>query len=488
MKIAFLASECEPFAKSGGLADVVGSLSKALGELGHEVVVVLPFYRSIRDGGFEVSSYFDSMCVKMGNGIEEWCSVKKARLSEFVDAFFIESNKYFDRDGFYCDRSNNDFGDNAYRFAFFCRAALQLLKDMDFHADIVHCHDWQTSAVCAFLKIWDWRGTPLSNAKSVLTIHNIGYQGIYGSGVLGYCGFPWNFYVSDIFEDFGRINLLKGGIFFADFVTTVSPKYAEETLNSDLGCGLNDFLRRKGESYVGILNGIDPTLWNPAKDTLLPANFSMRKLDGKALCKSELQKRFALDVNENIPIVGVVSRFATQKGLDVLANSIERIVTAMQVQFAVMGSGEPALERHFQYLRDEYPGVVGDYIGFNNEIAHLVEAGSDFFIMPSRYEPCGLNQIYSLRYGTLPIVRNTGGLADTVDQYDEKSGKGTGFKFDYLSEEAIFDTVGWAVSTYFDRPEQLLTMRRRAMRRDFSWKSSAAEYEKIYRQAAQGEN
>ena len=214
----------------------------------------------------------------------------------------------------------------------------------------------------------------------------------------------------------------------------------------------------------------------------------MRKLDGKALCKSELQKRFALEVKENIPVVGVVSRFATQKGLDVLANSIERIVTAMQVQFAVMGSGEPALERHFQYLRDEYPGVVGDYIGFNNEIAHLVEAGSDFFIMPSRYEPCGLNQIYSLRYGTLPIVRNTGGLADTVDQYDEKSGKGTGFKFDYLSEEAIFDTVGWAVSTYFDRPEQLLTMRRRAMRRDFSWKSSATEYEKIYRQTAQGEN
>ena len=480
MKIAFVASECYPFVKTGGLADVTGSLSQALAETGNEVVVILPYYKAISSQDIEISTFFETMCVHMGCGIEEWCSVKTAMLGKKVRVFLIESDKYFLRDGLYCDSFGNDFQDNPYRFAFLSRAALQLLRDMDFRPDVVHAHDWQTAAVCAYMKTWDWGRSGIDKALSVLTIHNIGYQGIYSADCLDYCGFDWKFFTSGIFEDYGRVNFLKGGIHFADFVTTVSPKYAEETLGGSQSYGLAPYLREKKDKYIGILNGADYSVWDPKTDKMIPANFSARSFKGKALCKRELQRRFGLAEDEKIPLIGVVSRFAHQKGLDILAKTIGRIVDSMVVQFAVMGSGENELEHFFGRIPGEKPGRIGSFIGYSDEISHLVEAGSDFFIMPSRYEPCGLNQIYSLKYGTLPIVRNTGGLSDTVIQYNESDGSGTGFKFDYLSPDALFDTVGWAVSTYFDRPKHIDMMRKAAMKCDFSWKISAKEYEKIY--------
>ena len=486
MKIAFIASECYPLVKTGGLADVVGSLSQALATLGHEVVVIIPYYKkNIASHNIGISTFFETMCVHMGSGIEEWCSVKTAMLGKKVRVFFIESDKYFFREGLYCDSFNNDFQDNPYRFAFFSRAALQLLRDMDFRPDIVHAHDWQTAAVCAYMKTWDWGDSGINKAKSVLTIHNIGYQGIYSADCLDYCGFDWKFFTSDIFEDYGRVNFLKGGIYFADSVTTVSPKYAEETLGGLQSYGLAPYLRNKKDKYTGILNGVDYSVWDPKTDRMIPENFSARSFKGKIACKRELQRRFGLDENENIPVIGVVSRFAYQKGLDILAKTIGRIVDSMLVQFAIMGSGEAELENFFRWIPGEKHGKTGSFIGYSDEISHLVEAGSDFFIMPSRYEPCGLNQIYSLKYGTLPIVRNTGGLSDTVQQYSETDGSGTGFKFDYLSPDAIFDTVGWAVSTYFDRPKHIEKMRKAAMKCDFSWKNSAKEYEKIYQEITQ---
>lgn len=481
MKIAFIASECYPFAKTGGLADVVGSLSQALAGIGHEVVVILPYYKAVSSQHIEISAFFETMCVHMGCGIEEWCSVKTAMLGKKVRVFLIESDKYFLRDGLYCDSFGNDFQDNPYRFAFFSRAALQLLRDMDFRPDVVHAHDWQTAAVCAYMKTWDWGGSGIDKALSVLTIHNIGYQGIYSADCLDYCGFDWKFFTSGIFEDYGRVNFLKAGIHFADFVTTVSPKYAEETLGGLQSYGLAPYLRDKKDQYSGILNGVDYSVWDPKTDKMIPANFSARSFKGKTICKRELQRRFGLAEDEKIPLVGVVSRFAHQKGLDILAKTIVRIIDSMLVQFAVMGSGEKELEHFFGRIPGERPGRIGSFIGYSDEISHLVEAGSDFFIMPSRYEPCGLNQIYSLKYGTLPIVRNTGGLSDTVIQYNESDGSGTGFKFDYLSPDAVFDTVGWAVSTYFDRPKHIDLMRKAAMKCDFSWKNSAKEYEKIYK-------
>jgi len=481
MKIAFVASECYPFVKTGGLADVTGSLSQALAERGNEVLVILPYYKAISSQDIEISTFFETMCVHMGCGIEEWCSVKTAMLGKKVRVFLIESDKYFLRDGLYCDSFSNDFQDNPYRFAFFSRAALQLLRDMDFRPDVVHAHDWQTAAVCAYMKTWDWGGSGIDKALSVLTIHNIGYQGIYSADCLDYCGFDWKFFTSGIFEDYGRVNFLKGGIHFADFVTTVSPKYAAETLDGTQGYGLAPYLRDKKDKYIGILNGADYSVWDPKTDKMIPANFSARSFKGKALCKRELQRRFGLAEDEKIPLIGVVSRFAHQKGLDILAKTIGRIVDSMVVQFAVVGSGEKELEHFFGRIPGEKQGRIGSFIGYSDEISHLVEAGSDFFIMPSRYEPCGLNQIYSLKYGTLPIVRNTGGLSDTVIQYNESDGNGTGFKFDYLSADALFDTVGWAVSTYFDRPKHIDKMRKAAMKCDFSWKISAKEYEKIYK-------
>ena len=482
MKIAFIASECYPLVKTGGLADVVGSLSQALAGLGHEVAVIIPYYKkNISSWSVGISTFFETMCVHLGWGIEEWCSVKTAVLGKNVRIFLIESDKYFMREGLYSDVFNNDFQDNPYRFAFFSRAALQLLRDMDFRPDVIHAHDWQTAAACVYMKTCDWGESGIDKAKAVLTIHNIGYQGIFSADCLDYCGFDWKYFNSDVFEDYGRVNFLKGGIHFADYVTTVSPKYASETLDGSQSYGLAPYLKNKGDRYIGILNGVDYSVWDPKTDKMIPENYSARSLKGKAACKKVLQQRFGLVEDENIPVIGVVSRFAYQKGLDVLAKTVERIVDSMLVQFAVMGSGDNELENFFRRITAERAGKVGNFIGYSDEMSHLVEAGSDFFIMPSRYEPCGLNQIYSLKYGTLPIVRNTGGLSDTVEQYDEASGSGTGFKFDYLSSDAIFDTVGWAVSTYFDRPKHFTSMRKAAMKCDFSWKNSAKEYGKIYK-------
>jgi starch synthase len=479
MQVAFVASECDPFVKTGGLADVVGSLPLELAESGNRVCVILPYYRSIKQCGFEMEVFFKSMGVWMGTK-EEWCAVKKLKNSGSVEFYFIEFDEYFDREGIYCDSENNDYKDNSKRFAFFSRAALQFLKDVSFDPDVVHVHDWQTAPVCAYLKIWDWGNSNLKNAKSVLTIHNIGYQGVYPADTYNYSGLGWENFVPSIFEAHGAINFLKGGIHFADVVTTVSPTYAKETLYGKESCGMGPYLNGKGANYIGILNGVDYGRWDPSVDKLIPFNYDHKDLKGKKKCKKVLQEKFGLNIKGNIPIIGVVSRFATQKGLDVLAQTIEAVLNSMVVQIVVLGSGDRDLEEYYSGLAQRMEGKAGCYIGYSNELAHLIEAGSDFFIMPSRYEPCGLNQIYSLRYGTLPIVRNTGGLADTVEQYNEQTGEGTGFKFDYLTPNSVYDTIGWAVSTYFDRPAHFKAMVKRAMKKDFSWKNSSKEYEKIY--------
>ena len=479
MKIAMIASESEPFVKTGGLADVVGSLPKALSESGHKVVVILPYYRCLKEIK-KIEPFFKSMGVWMGGGKEEWCAVRKT-VSSGIEYYFIEFDKYFSRDGIYSDLKNNDYTDNALRYCFFSRAALQLLRDINFKPDVVHAHDWQTAPVMAYMKLWDWGDSGIGQSKAVLTIHNIGYQGVYPAVDYNYMGFGWENFTSKIFEDHSRVNLLKGGIYFADHITTVSPSYAHEITNGKQAYGMAPFLEDKGEKFTGVLNGVDYEDWNPESDKLIPANYSLSNLRAKQKNKKALKKEMGLNPDDNFPIVGVVSRFADQKGLDVLSGAIESILNTMSVHFVILGSGDTALEKYFGELPSKFPGKVGSHIGYSNKLAHLIEAGSDFFIMPSRYEPCGLNQIYSLKYGTIPIVRDTGGLSDTVEQYDEKTGKGTGFKFDYLTPNSIYDTIGWAVSTYFDRKHHILKMKKAGMKKDFSWKHSAKEYEKIYK-------
>lgn len=481
LKIAMIASECVPYSKTGGLADVVGALPVALHKMGHEVIVILPKYSFIDYIRYGLQPFLSSLGVWMGN-VEEWCSVHKVE-NDGVPVYFIESNKYFDRWGLYHDADFNDYQDNPRRFGFLTRAGLQLCRDMGFSPDIVHVHDWQTALAPAYLKIWHWNDPLLSRAASVLTLHNIAYQGVYHASHFDYLGLQRNNFSPDKFEDHGQINILKGGIYYADMVNTVSPSFARETCTPEGGHGLAPFLNNKGENYVGILNGADYNWWNPGTDELIPVQYSAQDLAGKRQCKHELQQRFLLDVNPNIPVIGIVSRLVDQKGLGLLAQVIEGIVNNMLVQFVILGAGDKGLEYYFGPLPGRYTGKIGSYIGYNEELSHWIEAGADFFLMPSLYEPCGLNQIYSLKYGTLPIVRATGGLDDTVQQYDERTGAGTGFKFWEPSAHSLYYAVGWAVSTYFDRQDHIEQMIRVAMAQDFSWEHSARQYETLYARA-----
>jgi starch synthase len=481
LKLAMIAAECVPFAKTGGLADVVGALPQALRALGHEVVVVMPKYRGVDDAKYGLRPFLSPLGVWMGNTLE-WCAVHTID-NGGVPIYFVESDKYFDRPGLYHDADMNDYGDNPRRFGFLTRAALQLCRDTGFAPDIVHAHDWHAALAPAYLKIWHWDDPILGGAASVLTIHNLAYQGVYPAEHYDYLGLQWGNFTPDKFEDHGRINFLKGGIQYADMVTTVSPGYAAETRSPALGYGMAMFLNDKGQNYAGILNGVDYCQWNPAVDQLIPARYSPDDLSGKAECKRELQARMGLDASPDTPIVGVVSRLVAQKGLDLLAGTIGDIVENMRVQFAILGSGDNDLEATFGQLPSRYPGRIGSSIGFDNRLAHLIEAGADFFVMPSIYEPCGLNQMYALKYGTLPIVRATGGLDDSVMQYDEATGMGSGFKFYEPSVSALYYAVGWAVSTYYDHPQHMCKLVQNAMAQDFSWERSARSYEWAYARA-----
>jgi starch synthase len=482
LKIAFIASECAPYAKTGGLADVTGALPGALKRLGHNVVIIIPLYQRIDRTKYNIQPHHPLVGVWMGD-TEEWFAVHKTINEDDVPVYFIEYANYFEREGLYHDADFNDYLDNPRRFAFLSQAGLQVCKEIGFKPDIVHSHDWHTALASAYLKIWHWDDSDLGSAASLLTIHNIGYQGKYPAEHYAYTGLQQGNFTSDKFEDFGGMNYLKGGIQYADFVTTVSPKYALEIRTPDGGQGLAPYLNDKGNRYIGILNGVDYSIWNPATDPLIPATYSQEDMSGKAASKCELQHRLKLEVDEGIPLVGVVSRFADQKGLDLLAGAIEDIVKNMRVQFTILGSGDKSQEAFFADLPRKYPDRVGSYIGYHDELSHWIEAGSDFFIMPSRYEPCGLNQIYSLKYGSLPIVRATGGLDDTVEQYDQTTGDGTGFKFWELSSHAVYYTVGWAVSTFYDRPRHIRQMQQKGMQQNYSWEKSAQEYVKAYRNA-----
>ncbi|MBN2480157.1 MAG: glycogen synthase, partial [Bacteroidales bacterium] len=472
LKILMVASECIPYAMTGGMGDVVGSLPPSLLKLGADIRIVIPKYSFISTDNFNIVPFIDTMGVWMGNR-QEWCSVYKTITEKGIPVYFIEFNMYFAREGLYHDAGYNDYQDNPKRFAFLSRAALQLCQEIHFMPDIIHANDWPTALIPAYLKVWH-RGDPiLGNAASVLTIHNLAYQGQYSKEFYDYTGMGEINFTPDKFECHGAVNLLKGGIFYADFINTVSPGYARETLTPEGGFGLDPFLIKKGDRYAGILNGVDYNQWDPETDTLIPANYDMDDLKGKSMCKESLQKKMNLDRDPDIPVIGIVSRFTWQKGLDLLIACIENILESMQVQFAILGSGDNNQESFFGKLPGLYPGKAGSYIGYNNELAHLIEAGSDFFLMPSVYEPCGLNQIYSLKYGTIPIVRTTGGLNDTVDLYDPETGSGTGFKFSELNAQALYQVILQAVETYYKDKALILRLIRNGMQQHFSWDDSA---------------
>jgi len=472
-RILFITAECTPLAQTGGLGDAVAGLTKALLKRGHEVRIVMPLYQHI-DRARHGITFSRPCCVHFGGGEEIWVGIFEGKLDGEVPIWFVDYGRYFDRPGIY------DGDEDSYRFGVLSKAALQVCKDTGFQPHIAHVHDWMTSMAAVFLKTWDRVLSPLSRTASVLTIHNIGYQGKFDPSVLSFYGLGANYLTPDRFEDFGGINLLKAGIQYADAVTTVSPTYAKEIRGPIGGMGMAMYLNDRSDHLFGILNGVDSTLWNPEIDKYLPARFSRNDLSGKAACKRVLQERFGLTVDPKIPVFAIVSRFAPQKGFDLLRGALPQALRDMVMQVVVLGTGDPFTENFFRWLSGAYSGRASAHIGFSPELAHLIEAGSDFFLMPSLYEPCGLNQMYSSLYGTLPIVRATGGLEDTVENYNEATGRGTGFKFEEISDRALYYAIGWAVSTWFDRPQHYAAMQQQGMARNFTWDASAHKYERVY--------
>lgn len=482
MNVLFATSESVPYIKTGGLGDVSGSLAEHLAKKGHQVNVVLPLYKDISPKNLALELAIPMLHVQMGDAVLT-CQVWKKKRSAHLNIYFLEYNEYFDRSPIYDDGSNA-YSDNGIRFAFLSKAALEVSRAINFKPDVVQCNDWQTALIPYYLKTWRWGDNFFKDTASLLVIHNLGYQGQCHASFSKFIGLNWMQMRADEFESLGAINILKGGIFYADQIVTVSPTYAKEILSEPSGWGLSPFLQRRSEDISGILNGMDTEEWDPETDALIPAKFSSKDLSGKAICKQDLQERFYLKQDASIPVFGMVGRLASQKGLDLLQEKIHELMQE-KLQLVILGSGDPQLADFFGNLPKLYPGKVGAYIGFKPYLAHIIEAGSDFFIMPSRYEPCGLNQMYSLAYGTLPIVRGTGGLNDTVENYNEDKKSGTGFVFYDPTPEALKNTILWALDTWKHRKSDILKLQQNAMQQSFTWESSIASYEKVFKRAIQ---
>ncbi|MBQ8777097.1 MAG: glycogen synthase [Treponema sp.] len=483
MKILMVTSETVPFAKTGGLADAVSALALILKKQGHDVRIVMPRYYKI--DRTKLKPIEAPLAVAAGQ-IETWVKVYESTLpSSEVPVYFIDHEQCFGRDGIYGTKAEPDFYDNPYRSAVLCHGAFQICRMLGWYPDIMHAHDWFCALVPVLLK-HVCRNGYFAHTASVFTIHNLGYQGWYSKDSFPALGLDWNLYHGAGLERNGCINLLQSALSCADMITTVSPTYAQEIQTEDGGFGLDGLLRVRRDVVRGVLNGCDLDTWNPKTDKYIPYKFDSKNLANKAKCKAEVQKRLGLAVNPDVPLFGIITRLADQKGIaEVFAptyGSIYSICSNMDVQFAILGSGEKWCEDEINALQSKLPNLRA-VIGYDEGLSHLIEAGSDFFLMPSRYEPCGLNQMYSMLYGTLPIVRRTGGLADTVEQYNEFSGDGTGFLFDSLTPGAIYDTVGWATYAYYNKKDHIKQMQVRGMTKDFSWDKSADGYLNVYSEA-----
>jgi len=478
-KILLAASEVVPFAKSGGLADVAGALPKALRARGHDVRVVLPRYYIIDRKKYGLKRLDGALGVPMGSMGEAWAAVYEGVLpGSDVPVYFIEHEGFFGRKGLY-DEDGAGYGDNDNRFIFFSKAVFQLAKMLRFRPDVIHANDWHTAAIPMLLNTTYAFDPDFEHTGTLLTIHNLQHQGKFYKGAMDVLGIGWDHWNADELEEFGGINLLKGGIVHADAVNAVSRKYAREIRTSEFGWGLERLIDANAHKLYGILNGVDYEEWSPAVDTNIAETFDVDDLSGKAVCKKDLQREFNLPEREDVPLIGLVGRLAEQKGISLLAGAIWNLME-MDIQIVLLGAGEKWAEHFFSDVAAKYPHKFGCYIGYRDDLAHRIEAGSDLFLMPSLFEPCGLNQIYSLRYGTLPIVRATGGLDDTIVNYQEDHQSGTGFKFEFATPEALSGTVKWAVETWFEDPDAIDQMRLNAMRQRFDWEIAAGSYSDLY--------
>ena len=474
MHIAFAASEGVPFSKTGGLADVVGALPRALAALGHQVSVYLPRYRQTKLT--DPATVVRSITIPFDDKYR-FASIVTAGSQAGVRFYFVEFPEFFDRDALY-GTASGDYPDNAERYALFSRAVLEGAKILGV-PHVFHCHDWQTALVPVLLRNVYAEDPAFRDVGTVFTIHNMGYQGLFAPETLPLLMLPWDLFTMRKMEFFGQVNFLKGALTYADFVTTVSRKYSQEIQTAEYGFGLEGVLRDRAATVTGILNGVDYDDWSPQADKFIAAKYSPQDLAGKAKCRKDLLETFGVkNANPKLPVIGIVSRFAAQKGFDLIAQIMDRLAREEMI-VVVLGTGDKPYEEMFVRLSKQFPHKIAVKIAFDNAVAHKIEAGADMFLMPSRYEPCGLNQIYSLKYGTVPIVRATGGLDDTIENWDATTGRGTGFKFTEYVGEALLLTIRQALLAFRDQTSWQVLMRN-GMAKDFSWNASAREYGKVY--------
>jgi starch synthase len=478
MRIVFAASECVPYAKTGGLADIIGALPAAVAAMGHEVTVYLPLYRQVQKHLQKAPRKvaIASLTIPF-QAYSRFVTVVDGGKVEGVQHYFIDCPELFDRESLY-GTDAGEYTDNAERFGLYCRAVIEASKQLGV-PDVFHVHDWQASLVAVMLRTIYNYDPLLRHVPAVLTVHNAGYQGLFPSSIVPLLTLPWEVYTVDKMEFWEQVNLLKGGVVYSDAVATVSPRYAQEIQTPEYGFGLDDIFRKRSADLHGILDGVDYRHWDPAVDPKIAAHYTPEKLDGKVACRRDLLHAMQLDHSRpERPLLGIVSRAATQKGFDFIAEIAGRLA-AEDAYLVVLGQGEPYYENLFRSIAERYPDRIAVRIAYDEVLAHKIEAGCDMFLMPSRYEPCGLNQIYSMKYGTVPIVRATGGLDDTVEEWDGNTETGTGFKFFGSTAEEFWQAIERALKLFPDKKAWQKLMLN-GMAKNFSWEAPAAEYVKLY--------
>lgn len=485
MNILLATSEAVPFAKTGGLADVCGALPIEIARLGHLVAVVMPAYRQVRDAGLPIESTGLELAIPIGRKTVVGTVLRSKLPGSDVPIYFVEQSGYFDRPGLY-QQDGKDYIDNCERFVFFSRAVLEIIELLQLPVDILHCNDWQTGLVPAYLKL-EYAGVPrYEQIRTILTIHNMAYQGQFWHWDMLLTGLDWKYFNWQQMEFFGNLNLLKTGLVFADYLTTVSPRYAQEIQTPEHGCGLEGVLTQRRHALTGIINGVDYRQWNPATDQHLAERYDATSFrTGKPLCKQALQAELGLPQQPDTPLVGIVGRLVDQKGMDLITQLLKDTLSTRETQWAILGTGEAKYHELLPTLAARFPERLAVRLDFSDPLAHRIEAGADMFLMPSRFEPCGLNQLYSLRYGTVPLVRATGGLADTIVNITPESlaaGQGNGFSFDNYSTAALGETLDRALATYADQGtwQKIVAT---GMKQDWSWAQSARQYIRLFDEA-----
>ncbi len=482
LRILFVSSEVAPFAKTGGLADVAGALPKALAALGHDVRVLMPKYRGVDRHAHSLAPILH-LRVPIADRHSEG-TVLEGRTDSRVSLYLLANDHYYDRDGLYTT-PDGDYWDNCERFIFFCRAALEAARGLGWRPQVIHANDWQTGLIPVYLATL-YRDDPVCREIATLfTIHNLAYQGVFWHYDMPMTGLGWDLFTPAGIEFYGKINFLKGGLVFADLLNTVSRTYAREIQTPEFGCGLEGVLQERSSALFGVVNGIDYEVWNPETDPEIPKRYTAEDLEGKGICKASLREELGLR-DEPGPLLGMVTRLAEQKGTDLVLAALPELL-AEGCQLVLLGSGDPSLEQAFADAAQRSPGQAVVRLGYDAALARRIYAGADCFLMPSRYEPCGLGQLISLRYGTVPVVRWTGGLVDTVKEFDPATGAGTGFGFEGFSAEALAGAVRRAAATY-RQPERWRQLVLNGMGEDFSWEASAREYVTLYRKALKKKN